>query len=187
MLTVTNILITIALWVCLCAMIAHVYKKRRLVEVSDPPWAPYGSEEKYQESINNQNRLVTIGHTFDGMFSVGQILILQMIQEIKEFRDEIGPEPRAADPKNMTLPELNKFNDTYSRPWRMKLSSGYERRFAHRIKDLMLRCEEDGITASQLRNFTNGGITSEEHTNQLLARLARLVFVIGGIEVRAEV
>jgi hypothetical protein len=70
-----------------------------------PPWAGYESEQVWRSGIDEQNRLVNLGHSVDGYFTALQTDALQLSTNLLKFLQQLGPAPTlkytADDIRNM--------------------------------------------------------------------------------------
>ena len=72
-----------------------IKKKNEWLELerNRPAWSSYGSEQAWSDAINEQNRLVNLGHSVDGYFIELQIDALQLATEILRFVHDLGIPP----------------------------------------------------------------------------------------------
>ena len=77
------------------ALVAKEKKTRQELEWirNMPPWSGYESEQAWRSSIDEQNRLVNLGHSVDGYFTSLQIDALHLSLELLAFLKRIGPPP----------------------------------------------------------------------------------------------
>jgi hypothetical protein len=91
--------------------------------------------------IVEQNRLVGLGRSVDGLLNPLQIRVISLRKELMEFVSECGPFPEPPNDKdrvpglawsNKFVPEIVGWAANYSR-WSRKLNFGYRERFAPEV------------------------------------------------------
>lgn len=154
-----------------------------------PLWTGYGSEQAWRAAIDEQNRLVALGHLADGALGPYQIEAIKIVKDLRELLHELGPQPVCDTTSYLNDPDLNakelsRWHDEIE-PWRKKLRSKFALNIAPRVKELMHRFGEQGIAANPLIHYSEV-IQNEQQVPVLQAQLICLAYRMDGIKLRPE-
>lgn len=120
-----------------------------------PPWQGHESEEAWKSSINEQNRLVNLGHFVDGMFEPLQIEAIRVANDMMGFVSSFEP-----------IPEHTKDDTTLALriKWRERFKASYNLNFEERERQLLLKFQQ--------RNLSPGYIEALNHAQNLEEKIA---------------
>jgi hypothetical protein len=119
------------------------------------PWQGFESEEAWKKAVAEQGRLVSLGHSVDGLLTPLQIEAFRLANEVQSFYAEVGPQPQYPEEiqdgtKEGIVAALEKFSDRL-RPYRDRMEHGFELRFAERINRTIREFAVQGIKNSSIR------------------------------------
>jgi hypothetical protein len=110
-----------------------------------PRWEGYESEAAWIAAIDEQNRLVNLGHFADGVLNELQINALRYVKGLMEFvSNELESFPEQGDPARLSLQEMNARLDV-RRAWTTRVEYAYKLRFEPEENKLILRFGERNI------------------------------------------
>jgi hypothetical protein len=158
------------------AIVAKEKKTRAELEYirNIPRWTGYESEEAWRSAIDEQNRLVNLGHSIDG-FSVLLLDTIRLHQDLMGYLKEIGPEPTCDTSRCNNDPELNVLALTkWTReiiPFRTKLRSEYSLKFQNRATELYHRFTVIGVSDHHFASVVDSATSIED-----IQELARVIW-----------
>lgn len=149
---------------------------------SPPPWEGYESEQRRRESIAEQNRLVDLGRSVDGLLQPLQIDALRYTKDLDAFlENELNTFPNHGDLSRYSQKEVDAFLEQKN-IWLRKVESAYELRFAPREKDLVLRFGKKGISIRYVASKP-GYLMIHERLSDTIAAIVSAVHELDGITV----
>jgi len=111
-----------------------------------PPWEGYESEEAWRAAIAEQNRLVSLAHSVEGLLNPLQIEVIALRKELMGFVSQCGPFPepptcndrilRSLEWSNKFVAEIVDWAARYS-IWSRKITFGYREKFAPKVLRIM--------------------------------------------------
>jgi hypothetical protein len=108
-------------------------------------WAGYESEQAWRSSINEQNRLVNLGHVIDGLFSPRQADAFLFVKELSGFiRQSMTSFPEHLDSRSSSIDEIRARSDERIE-WRKRIESSYQLQFEERKRKLFLGFKAAGV------------------------------------------
>jgi hypothetical protein len=120
--------------------------KMELDYIRDQPrWIGYESEQAWRAAIDEQNRLVNLGHWADGVCSSLQIDAFKFAKEASIFLGAAMMSfPGSLDPRASSIDEIYARSDEKI-AWRKKTESLYQLQFGERENKLLLGFRAAGI------------------------------------------
>ena len=168
----------------------HVSMRTRAVEAETelqylrdvPPWSGHESEQAWKYSINEQNRILSIGHSVDGLFTPLQLDAFRLAKDMRAFLERIGPKP-VIDPiayegsKDQRLGSMVAQAEAVY-PWLNKLTNGYAKDFASRVKEIHFRFGEANLVAPYRLNPFIEWVATEDEVSACITLLEHMALVI---------
>jgi len=163
--------------------------REELEEIRDrPAWSGYASEQVWRGAVDEQNRLVNLGHFVDGLFSPPQIEALTIAKRLGELLREVEPLKLISDDdypdtcEDQTRKILDRLHSSeeYNSKF-ARVAARYIREFAPRVKETTLLFKEEGFNESELGRFFDG-VTSQDDLMRIRARLICLAHRKNGVE-----
>jgi hypothetical protein len=122
-----------------------------------PLWAGHGSEEDWHASIAEQNRLVELGRTIDGLLIPLQVDTLRLSKYLLQFLVDMGNRPEVSaemfmydsrgnrkDP-SIVLQEQMTATNRVLLPWIARVRSNFKADLLPKLEDISLRYGKLGI------------------------------------------
>jgi hypothetical protein len=117
-----------------------------------PLWQGHESEEAWRASIDEQNRLINLGHFVDGIFDQLQIEAIKLATDMRAFVSSFEPIPEyTGEKKDDELALRIK--------WRERFRAAYKLNFDERERQLLLKFQQ--------RNLSPGHIEALQHVRKL--------------------
>jgi hypothetical protein len=169
------------------ALAAKLVKSQSQLEYiqNRPRWEGYENEQAWRDAINEQNRLVNLGHLIDGRFSLLQADAFLFTKELSRLLQEsMISFPERLDPRLSSLDEIaTRSNERIA--WRKKVESKYEYQFADNYGKLLLRFKAMGIEPD--RSFYYQGVSKiEVDIPARIGIITVMVHEIDGIKLSAR-
>jgi hypothetical protein len=117
-----------------------------LIQIQPPPniqgpaWAGYESEQAWRDGIAQQNRLIELGRSIDGLFTQLQIETFHLAKGMRDLAVEMGPRPSVNPDEfqgrgDSRIEDHIKAQFKLADPWFAGVRSRYhQRQFAQRLR-----------------------------------------------------
>jgi hypothetical protein len=150
-----------------------------------PAWSGYANEQAWRNSIDEQNRLVNLGHLIDGLFSPLQVDAFLFVKELTEFlRESMTSFPERLDPRSSSTDEIHARSDERI-VWRKRVESLYQLQFEEREKKLLLGFKAAGFNP-HASFFSRGVQKIEEEIPRTIACIVVMAHEINHIKLAAR-